>query len=118
MPDQMYDVVIVGGSLGGVAAALRAGSSGASVCLLESTGWLGGQYSAQGVTRPDEKRFIETVGSTASYRAFRHNVRAFYRKNYRLSAAGAAQPTLDPGRANPGFRTEPRVAQVLLLQAS
>src|ERR1700688_913107 len=116
MPDQMYDVVIVGGSLGGVAAALRAGSSGASVCLLESTGWLGGQYSAQGVTRPDENRFIETVGSTASYRAFRHNVRAFYRKNYRLSAAGAAQPALAPGGAYPGFSTEPRVAHNVLLQ--
>jgi hypothetical protein len=116
MADQTYGVVIVGGSLGGVAAALRAGSSGVSVCLLESTDWLGGQYSAQGVTRPDENRFIETVGSTASYRTFRHNVRVFYRKNYRLSASGSAQPTLDPGGQYPGFSAEPRVAHNALLQ--
>lgn len=117
MADQTYDIVVVGGSLGGVAAALRAGSSGASVCLLEATGWLGGQYSAQGVTKPDENRFIETVGSTASYRAFRHNLRAFYRNNHRLSGSGAAQPLFNPGGSYPGFGTEPRVAHNILLQS-
>jgi hypothetical protein len=117
MADQTYDIVIVGGSLGGVAAAFQAGSAGASVCLLEASDWLGGQYSAQGVTKPDENRFIETVGSTASYRAFRHNVRAFYRNNHHLSASGAAQPLFNPGGAYPGFGTEPRVAHNILLQS-
>jgi hypothetical protein len=116
MAGQEYDIVIVGGSLGGVAAALRAGSFGRSVCLLESSDWLGGQFSAQGVTRPDENRFIETVGSTAGYRAFRHNVRAFYRNNYRLSQSGSSQPLLDPGGPYPGFSAEPRVVHNLLLQ--
>lgn len=116
MADQTYDIVIVGGSLGGASAALRAGASGLSVCLLESSNWAGGQFSAQGVTRPDENRFIETVGSTASYRAFRHNVRVFYRHNYRLSNAGNVQPLLDPGGGYPGFSTEPRVAHNVLMQ--
>jgi hypothetical protein len=116
MADQSYDIVIVGGSLGGCAAALRAGAWGRSVCLLESSSWLGGQFSAQGVTRPDENRFIETVGSTAAYRGFRHNVRVFYRNNYTLSAAGSTQPLLDPGGSYPGFSTEPRVAHNILLQ--
>ena len=111
-----YDVIIVGGSLGGCAAALAAGAGSASVCLLESSGWLGGQYSAQGVTKPDENRYTATVGSTAAYRAFQHNVRAYYRSNYRLSAQGGSQPTLDPGGAYPGFSTQPRVAHQVLLQ--
>lgn len=111
-----YDVIIVGGSLGGCAAALAAGAGQFSVCLLEASGWLGGQYSAQGVTKPDESRYTRTVASTFSYRTFQHNVRAYYRNNYHLSARGQNQPTLDPGGAFPGFSTQPRVAHQLLLQ--
>ena len=111
-----YDIIIVGGSLGGCAAALAAGAGGSSVCLLEASGWLGGQYSAQGVTKPDESRYTPTVGSTAAYRAFQHNVRAFYRGNHKLSAGGQNQPSFNPGGAYPGFSTQPRVAHQILLQ--
>ncbi len=110
-----YDIIIVGGSLGGCAAAIAAGAGRFSVCLLEASGWLGGQYSSQGVTKPDESRYTPTVGSTAAYRAFQHAARAFYRKNYRLTARGDTQPTLNPGGAYPGFSTEPRVAHNVLL---
>jgi hypothetical protein len=115
-----YDVVIIGASLGGVAAALAAGRAGASVCLLEASAWTGGQFTVQGVCRPDENRFIDTVGSTASYREFRHRCRLHYRNNYRLSAAGASQPVLDPGgRYNahqPQFAVEPKVGDAILKQ--
>ncbi len=112
-----YDIVIVGGSLGGCAAAIASGAGSHSVCLLEASEWLGGQYSAQGVTKPDESRYTATVGSTAAYRAFQHNVRAFYRSNYRLSSSGSNQPSFNPGGAYPGFATQPRIAhQVLLTQ--
>lgn len=110
-----YDVVVVGGSFGGCAAALAAASNGHSVCLIELSDWLGGQYSAQGVTRPDEVSYTPTVGSTATYRAFQHDVRAFYRNNYKLSPSGAAEPTFNPGGDYPGFSTEPRVAHNILL---
>jgi hypothetical protein len=116
MADQTYDIVIVGGSLGGCAAALSAASSKYTVCLLEASGWLGGQYSAQGVTKPDESSYTPTVGSTASYRGFQHNVRAFYRNNYRLSASGQGQPTFNAGGPYPGFATEPKAAHQALLQ--
>ncbi|BDI33488.1 FAD-dependent oxidoreductase [Capsulimonas corticalis] len=116
MTDITYDILIVGGSLGGVAAALSAASRGLGVCLLEATSWLGGQYTAQGVTKPDENEFIETVGSTPSYRAFRHAVRAYYRGNARLSARGAAQPEFNPGGAYPGFTMEPLVGNFVLGQ--
>ncbi|MGF1567390.1 MAG: FAD-dependent oxidoreductase [Nodosilinea sp.] len=47
-------VVVVGGSLGGVAAAAHAMASGAQTCLIEVSPWLGGQISAQGVSALDE----------------------------------------------------------------
>jgi hypothetical protein len=111
-----YDVLVAGGSLGGCAAALAAATAGHSVCLIESSAWLGGQYSAQGVTKPDETTYTPTVGSTSTYRAFQHAVRAFYRNNYRLSSSGAAQPTFDPGGNYPGFSAEPLVVHQVLLQ--
>ncbi|MEB3290872.1 MAG: FAD-dependent oxidoreductase [Leptolyngbya sp.] len=48
------EVVVVGGSLGGVAAAGHAMASGAQTCLIEVAPWLGGQISAQGVSALDE----------------------------------------------------------------
>ncbi|MEL6470811.1 MAG: FAD-dependent oxidoreductase [Cyanobacteria bacterium J06623_4] len=48
------EVVVVGGSLGGVAAAAEAMKSGATTCLIELTPWLGGQISSQGVSAVDE----------------------------------------------------------------
>jgi hypothetical protein len=116
MTDLTYDIVIVGGSLGGCAAALGAAAGSASVCLLEASDWLGGQYSAQGVTKPDESLYTPTVGSTVAYRAFQHAVRGFYRNNYRLSSSGENQPSFNPGGAYPGFSTNARVAHQVLLQ--
>ena len=44
------DVVVAGGGLGGVAAALGALRNGLKVILTEETDWIGGQMSAAGVT--------------------------------------------------------------------
>jgi len=48
------EVVVIGGSLGGVAAASHAMKSGAKTCLIELTPWFGGQISSQGVSAIDE----------------------------------------------------------------
>ena len=48
------EVVVIGGTLGGVAAASHAMSSGAQTCLIEVSPWLGGQISSQGVSAIDE----------------------------------------------------------------
>jgi NADPH-dependent 2,4-dienoyl-CoA reductase/sulfur reductase-like enzyme len=71
------DVLIVGGGLGGVAAALAAKRRGASVILTEETDWLGGQLTTQGVP-PDEHPWIEEKGCTAGYRALREGIRAHF----------------------------------------
>jgi hypothetical protein len=48
------EVVIVGGSLSGVAAAYHSMQTGARTCLIELTPMLGGQVSSQGVSAIDE----------------------------------------------------------------
>ncbi|TYQ27806.1 FAD-dependent oxidoreductase [Pseudanabaena sp. UWO311] len=48
------EVTIVGGSLGGVAAAYHSMKTGATTCLIELTPMLGGQVSSQGVSAIDE----------------------------------------------------------------
>lgn len=47
-------VIVVGGSLGGVAAASVAMQTGAKTCLIEVSPWVGGQISSQGVSAVDE----------------------------------------------------------------
>src|SRR5436190_2984184 len=90
------EVLVVGGGMGGVAAALAAARAGRSVLLTEETDWLGGQMTAQGVSALDEHRFIETFGGTASYTALRRAIRDSYRSHSRL-APGADTPAFNPG---------------------
>lgn len=90
------DVLIIGGSLGGVAAALAAGRMGRNVILTEETDWIGGQATTQGIPL-DEHPWSERYGRTQSYANFRDGVRAYYRRNFPLSDAARADPLLNPG---------------------
>ena len=96
MQEQNTEILIVGGGLGGIAAALAALQLGRRVILTEETDWIGGQLTSQAVP-PDESLWIEQLGCTATYRAFREGVRAYYRQFY---------PLLDASR--PGNGTQPR----------
>jgi NADPH-dependent 2,4-dienoyl-CoA reductase/sulfur reductase-like enzyme len=108
------DVVIIGGGLGGCAAALAATRMGKRVLLTEPTDWIGGQLSQQGVP-PDEHSNIEAFGCTPSYRQFRENVRDFYRKHYPLTEAAKNNPRLNPGNGSVSrLCHEPRVAVAVL----
>ena len=91
------DILIVGASAGGCAAALAAAEAGASVCLIEAGTWIGGQLTSQGVCTPDEQQHIETFGGTRRYSEFRNRVREHYRQTYQLSAKGAEQAYFNPG---------------------
>ena len=71
------DVLIIGGGLGGCAAALSACDEGLRVLLTEETDWLGGQVTSQGVP-PDEHQWIEDFGATKRYRTYRRKVRETY----------------------------------------
>ncbi|MGF1458016.1 MAG: FAD-dependent oxidoreductase [Leptolyngbyaceae cyanobacterium] len=71
------EVVVVGGSLGGVAAAAHAMRTGAQTCLIELTPWLGGQVSSQGVSAIDESRSMrQQQNFSESWRSFKRGIRS------------------------------------------
>ncbi len=104
------DIVVVGGGVGGCAAALAAVRLGLRVILTEVTDWIGGQLTAQAVP-PDEHPWIETFGATRIYREFRDKVRDYYRRNYPLRAEARARAFLNPGEGGVSrLCSEPRMA--------
>jgi hypothetical protein len=108
------DVIIIGGGVGGCAAALAAAEAGRSVILTEESDWIGGQLTSQAVP-PDEHHMIEKHGSTLSYRKFREGVRSYYKRHFPLTEAAAAQPLFNPGSAIVSrVSHEPRVALAVL----
>ncbi|MCI0397710.1 MAG: FAD-dependent oxidoreductase [Chloroflexi bacterium] len=112
--ERQTDILIVGGGLGGVAAALAALCLGRPVILTEADDWIGGQLTAQAVP-PDEHPWIESMGCTASYRRLRDAIRDYYRRNYPLLPAARANPHLNPGMgAVSRLCHEPRVALAVL----
>lgn len=92
------ELLILGGGLGGVAAALAASRHGCRTILAARDRWLGGQLTAQG-TPPDEHPWIEMFGATESYRALRRAVRQYYRRHYPLTSRAKADSYLNPGNA-------------------
>jgi hypothetical protein len=93
------DVAVIGGGVGGVAAALAAARNGMRVILTEETNWIGGQLTSQAVP-PDEHPWIEQFGCTQSYRQYREAVRAYYRDHYPLTESARARLNLNPGNGS------------------
>ncbi len=102
-----YDVVVAGAGTGGIAAALQASRLGASVLLVESTDWIGGQMAAAGVTSMDEGYPPRAhVRERGVYGEFTMRARAYYR------ALGKSVDTMAVSEDH--FAVEPNVAQRLL----
>lgn len=108
------DVAIIGGGVGGLAAALAVAEAGRTVVLSEEFAWIGGQLTSQAVP-PDEHGWIERFGCTRNYRRFREGVREYYRSHYPMRAGPRANPRLNPGNGwvSP-LCHEPRVALAVL----
>ena len=114
MAERRCDILVAGGGLGGVAAALSATVRGRSVVLSEPTDWLGGQLTSQAVP-PDEHRWIERCGCTRSYRRLRDGIRAHYRAHMPLTERARLLPELNPGACTVSrLAHEPRIALAVL----
>jgi hypothetical protein len=110
------DLVIIGGGLGGCAAALAAARNGLNVIMTEETDWIGGQITQQAVP-PDENPWIETFGGTRSYQKFRTGIREFYFRNYPLTEKARADKYFNPGSCWVSrLGCEPRVALAVLYE--
>ena len=108
------DVVIIGGGVGGCAAALAATRMGARVILTEETDWLGGQLTQQAVP-PDENPWIESHGGTRSYLQYRALVRDYYRNHYPLRKELRDSQTFNPGGGSVSrLCHEPRISVAVL----
>lgn len=108
------DVVIIGGGVGGCAAALAAARMGRHVILTEETDWIGGQLTQQGVP-PDEHPWIEQFGATRSYRAFRQAVRQQYEQHYPLRGGVYSEDGFNPGNCGVSrLCHEPHVALAVI----
>lgn len=108
------DVLVVGGGLGGVAAALGALRRGRRVYLTDEYDWLGGQLTSQAVP-PDEHSWVEQFGVTRSYRHLRDGIRQYYRDNYPLTEEARKRPQLNPGAGHVSkLCHEPRVAVAVI----
>jgi hypothetical protein len=108
------DLMIIGGGTGGCAAALSACKMGLNVIMTETSDWIGGQLTSQGVP-PDENPWVETFGASRSYQQYRENVRNTYRDFYPLIESERNNPNLNPGN---GWVSrlchEPHVSKIVL----
>lgn len=108
------DLVVIGGGLGGCAAALAAARNNLRVIMTDETDWIGGQLTQQAVP-PDENRWIETFGGTQSYLGLRQKIREYYVRNYPLTEKAKKNALLNPGN---GWVSrlchEPRVSLAVL----
>ena len=110
MKEYSADILVVGGGLGGVAAALAALRNGRSVIMTEEFDWIGGQLTSQAVP-PDEHSWVEQFGVTRSYRALRNGIRQYYRDHYALTERSRGWVDLNPGAGHVSrLCHEPRVA--------
>ena len=114
MIEKQADILIVGGGLGGVAAALGALRAGRSVIMSEEYDWIGGQLTSQAVP-PDEHTWVEQFGVTRSYRRLRNGIRQYYRDHFPLTEASRAWGDLNPGAGWVSrICAEPRVGLAVL----
>jgi len=110
------DLIVIGGGLGGCAAALAAARNGLRVIITEETDWIGGQLTQQAVP-PDENKWIETFGGTRTYQALRTGIRDYYRRNYPLTEKARADKYLNPGNSwVTRIGGEPRVGLAVLYE--
>jgi FAD dependent oxidoreductase len=115
-----FDIVIVGASFGGVSTALAAARYGKRIALIDPGGNVGGQATAQGLTRWDEHNEVispNTYGSAKSYQVLKNDIRGWYRTYSKVGPGGSASD-FNPGFAAHGhpFSADCNVTETVLRQ--
>jgi FAD dependent oxidoreductase len=115
-----FDIVIVGASFGGVSAALSAARYGKRIALVDAGADVGGQATAEGLTRWDESAPVlspYTYGSSKSYQVLKDDIRGWYRTYTKVGPGGHA-PDFNPGFASSGhpFSADCNVTETVLRQ--
>ena len=76
-PRNSYDIIIAGAGTGGISAAIQAARMGASVLVVESSTWIGGQATAAGVSTMDDMSrqmsgiYLEFINRIKNYYDYR-----------------------------------------------
>jgi len=96
------DIAIIGGGVGGVAAAIAALKKNRTVVLTEETSMVGGQFSSQ-LVPADEHYWIEpskgAYGQSGQYKALRKAVRDSYKRYRPVTQAFKNSNEPNPGNA-------------------
>lgn len=110
MRELATDVLVIGGGVGGVAAALGALRQGKRVVLTEESPWLGGQLTSQAVP-PDQNPWVVDIPPTAAYGEWADGVRNYYRRNWPVTDEASNADPYNPGGGGVSrLCHEPRVA--------
>jgi len=110
-PSAYYDAdyVVIGGGLGGIAAAISLCSFARTVILVEETDRAAGCFALQDTLLLNENRFIEKSGSSIAYQTFRSRIREWYEKqnlNPPKMSGKIFKPSLDFSSENFCFETQ------------
>ena len=97
---QTYDIVIVGGTPGGLTTALAAAKLGKTSVILERTQHIGGLPS-NGLGATD---IVTRAATTGLFREFTCRIKDYYKKKYGVTS-------IQYQRCDDGFRFEPSVAE-------
>ena len=77
------DFIILGGTPGGIAAALAVCLSGRTAVLVEETDRIAACFAGQDTSEYFDSKLMETTGSSERYRTFRSKIKAWYEKRSR-----------------------------------
>jgi len=91
------DVVIIGGGMGGCAAALACCRNGLSVIMTEETDWIGGTTLPSRECRPMNTSGLRRTGHPGLTVTTGIRVRDYYRRNYPMTDDARARENLNPG---------------------
>ena len=103
------DILIAGGGIGGVAAALQACAMAdehgiTKIIITEETSWLGWQYTSQGVTASDDNSLVEQGRYHEAASELYYRFHEIIRDQYRAKALETAMKTGRTGKGDTAAR--------------